>query len=134
MTEWCCRTLVASPYYFRLCLTEKDFHRELKRLELPRGEWPNYIHGEHSHATTHFLHSCRGQHLVIVCMRDWETRNGVEIAGLLVHEATHIWQESMRNIGETSPSDEFMAYGIQNLSQELMDAFVRQTGSGISPK
>lgn len=117
-----------SPYYFRLCLTEKEFHRELKRLELPRGEWPDFVLNPQSQATTHLLHSREGKRLAIVCMRDWEKWSGIEIAGLLVHEATHIWQEGMRDIGERSPSDEFMAYGIQLLSQELMESFVRQSG------
>jgi len=46
---------------------------------------------------------------------------------LIVHEATHIKQKIMHTIGETNPSAEFEAYMMQNISANLMLAFVEQT-------
>lgn len=46
-----------------------------------------------------------------------------QVYGLLVHEAVHVWQRIMEYIGESKPSDEFMAYGIQAIAQELMFAY-----------
>lgn len=42
---------------------------------------------------------------------------------LLVHEAVHIFQRVCNYIGEDKPSDEFEAYCIQAISQELMYAW-----------
>jgi hypothetical protein len=59
-------------------------------------------------------------------MRDFEGRNPIEVAGLLVHEAVHVWQEYCHGIGEATPASEQEAYGIQAISQELMAEFDRQ--------
>jgi len=59
-------------------------------------------------------------------MRDFEGRNPIEVAGLLVHEAVHVWQEYCHGIGEDTPGSEQEAYGVQAISQELMAEFDRQ--------
>lgn len=46
-----------------------------------------------------------------------------QVYGLIVHEAVHVWQRIVEHIGEHKPSDEFMAYGIQTIAQELMFAY-----------
>ncbi len=47
----------------------------------------------------------------------------VEIAGILVHEAAHVWQEIRAAMGEKNPSIEFEAYSMQAIFQELYSAF-----------
>lgn len=42
---------------------------------------------------------------------------------MLVHEAIHIWQEMCGIIGEKYPSQEFEAYCVQQISQNLMYEF-----------
>lgn len=120
--KWLNRSIITSPLHFALCLKAKDFQRELKRLNVPRDDWPNFILNEYSHATTHFLQR-RGKIIAIVCLGSTKGRTPVEINGLLVHEAVHIWQEIRENIGEARPSSEFEAYSIQAIAQSLMDAY-----------
>lgn len=40
---------------------------------------------------------------------------------LLVHEAVHVAQAYWRELGEDEPSDEFMAYTVQQVAQYLME-------------
>jgi len=120
---WCNRGMIESPFYTAVCLSEEAFHRALKQMKLPKKDWPSFMQSRYADATVHMFDSGRS-HAAIVCMRGWEGREPIEIAGLLVHEATHMWQEYCEQIGEHSPSKEFEAYGIQALSQSLMQGFV----------
>ena len=70
---------------------------------------------------------CEGNECFIVCIGDVRGKDPIEVAGLIVHEATHIKQHVMRIIGEKNPSDEFEAYMMQNISANLMQCFVEQT-------
>ncbi|NIE95171.1 hypothetical protein F3J02_01510 [Acinetobacter sp. Tr-809] len=47
----------------------------------------------------------------------------IQIHGLLLHEAVHIWQEITQLMGEESPSVEFEAYSIQAIAQDLFEMF-----------
>jgi hypothetical protein len=53
----------------------------------------------------------------------------VEIAGILVHEAVHIWQEYCDFYGEDKPGREQEAYAIQFIAHELMTEFARKVYS-----
>ena len=64
-----------------------------------------------------------------MCLRDWKGRNPIEVAGLLVHEAVHVWQGYCIDIGEREPGKEQEAYGIQAIAQELMAEFARRADS-----
>jgi hypothetical protein len=87
---------------------------------------------EISSATTHLFNAINGgRRCALICIRDYEKYSGIEVAGLLVHEAVHIWQEILRNIGEENPSEEFEAYSIQSISQNLMAEFIAQTNRGV---
>ncbi len=44
----------------------------------------------------------------------------VQIMGILVHEAVHIWQEIRTAMGEDNPSSEFEAYSIERISEDLI--------------
>lgn len=80
-----------------------------------------------ANATMHSLENKAGELVCIVVLGDWAGRSPVEIAGLLVHEAVHVWQRYCDGIGERSPADEQAAYGIQSIAQELMQSFAEQT-------
>ena len=47
----------------------------------------------------------------------------IQIHGLLLHEAVHIWQEVKLRMGEESPSSEFEAYSVQAIAQDLFEMF-----------
>lgn len=63
--------------------------------------------------------------LIVTLANGVEKRqNRVEIAGLLAHEATHVWQYVRRHMGEDSPSPEFEAYSVQAIFQGLYQAWL----------
>lgn len=81
----------------------------------------------HANATAHFMDNKDGSLACMVTLGCWAGRSPVEVAGLLVHEAVHVWQHYCDRIGERRPGDEQMAYGIQCIAQELMQSFSEQT-------
>jgi hypothetical protein len=123
--EWLSRDIAAPAPYYTLVLSQEEFDAELKRLKIPLGT--PYISTTHANATTSFLTSTKGAHCAIVALGPWEGRSGIEIAGLLVHEAVHVWQEYAEHIGERTPGSEQEAYAIQSIAQRLMGEFARRT-------
>jgi hypothetical protein len=64
----------------------------------------------------------------IVQIGDTSERTSVEIHGLLLHEAVHVWQRVKQRMGETNPSTEFEAYSIQSIAQDLFEMFEESQG------
>lgn len=126
MSVWIDTTLAKAFCYVGLCTTEKLFHKQLRRMKMPRDQWPSFLLNQHANATAHQFEQPDGKFCVIVCMHPNLDRSGVVVAGLLVHEAVHIWQWHRESIGEKAPSSEYEAYAIQNLSQGLMEAYTAQ--------
>lgn len=60
--------------------------------------------------------------LAIVQIKDSE-RSTIEIHGLLLHEAVHVWQRIRQLMGEQEPSKEFEAYSIQAIAQDLFEMY-----------
>ncbi|MEO3357253.1 hypothetical protein [Acinetobacter haemolyticus] len=50
-------------------------------------------------------------------------KDPIEVYGLLLHEAVHIWQRVRQLMGETNPSVEFEAYSIQAIAQDLFEMY-----------
>jgi len=114
---------------WKYCLvtTEEAYYAEMDRLGVHRSEQGSPTGG--SAAAVTFVKAeanTAREDVAVVCILGFETKSGIEIAGLLVHEAVHVWQREVRHIGESEPSDEFMAYGIQWIAQELMEKFWAQ--------
>lgn len=123
--KWLNRSLLVGPY-LTLCTTEEMFRCVLvKDLEF-KGH-VDFLGSTHADATTHFLNNQSGEHVAVVCLSSTDGREPIEVAGLLVHEAVHIWREHCKWIGERNPGDETEAYAIQWISQQLFWEFVRQT-------
>lgn len=129
--NWLDRRIAAPGPCLALCLSEEAYLAAAKHLRCANhGPW---IKTEWSDATAHYFESDRGL-AVVVCLRGWGSRDPVEVAGLLVHEAVHVWQEYAERLGEVSPGREQEAYAIQSIAQELMADFVRQTSAKGSGK
>ncbi len=122
--RWLERGLVRSPLYLSLCTTERQFHRQLRHIGIARVDWPPFI-SLNANATAHFFHP-KGKAVAIVCIHPAPERDQLEVVGLLVHEAAHVWQEVLEHIGEHRPSAEFEAYSLQSILQTLLGEYRRQ--------
>jgi hypothetical protein len=121
--KWVDRALVVSPYRIALCTSKSKFRRELKRLKVPVGDWPEWIE-DGKDAMVHFLRCPKPYCLCcIVCIDKDAGHTPLEAIGLLLHEAVHIWQHSCEEINELEPSKEFEAYSIQTVAQRLIEAY-----------
>ena len=64
-----------------------------------------------------------GKLCFIVCLNNIIGKDLISVHGLIVHEATHVLQQTMRAINEPNPGKEIEAYIMQCVSQVLMDEF-----------
>jgi hypothetical protein len=63
--------------------------------------------------------------LALVVLPEADLQNPLGIAGVLIHEAVHIFQFALESVGEENVGDETMAYGIQRISMDLLEDFRR---------
>lgn len=128
METWGSRNLFVSPLYYTLVANIKQLNKELDRLEVSRDRisFPKYV----GHAECNFLYNkTTGKEICIVCINTGKSPDPNEICGLLVHEASHIQDYVFKLIGEKKPSEEFKAYTIQAISQELFKIYSVRTKS-----
>lgn len=122
--RWLDRRIAAPGPYLALCLSEKRYLKVMKHCGVSHPQpWLN----EGSNATMHALTKPNGDVTCVVCIHVEKNHSRIEIAGLLVHEAVHVWQEYALRIGERNPGSEQMAYGIQSVAQELLAEYERLT-------
>ena len=131
-TQWLSRNLVTSPYYYTICTDEKRFEKEMVGLKVKAKDVPDFLGSPNADGTTHFFDKWDGNRIegksAIVCVRyPAAGKTGCQYAGLLVHEAVHIWQAIRETLGERHPGSEQEACSIQSIAQELMIEFMRQT-------
>ena len=127
---WLDRRVAAPGPYLTLVTSQDEFDAVLRHCEMPLGT--PYLSSARADATVHFFDNQSGDSVAVVALGDTTGRSGVEIAGLLVHEAVHIWQTYRENIGETHPGREQEAYAVQGIAQELMAEYARRLG-GSTP-
>lgn len=123
--NWLDRRIACPGPYLALVLNQAEFDAAMRHCKVPVGL--PYLKGARSDATSHHLVNGSGAVVTVVALGDMAGRSGVEIAGLLVHEAVHVWQEYCDSIGETNPGREQEAYAVQAIAQELMAEYVRRT-------
>lgn len=124
--KWLRRDIITGPCV-KLILSEREFKREMRRLGYPDAEFLG-----NGHARTHsFTH--KGEPVSIVClgMNATKSYTMTAIAGVLVHEAMHVWRAFCKFIGEDEPSDEFEAYSVQHIAQQLIHSFREQIGVAL---
>lgn len=128
--RWLDRDLLVGPYLC-LCLSEAAFKATMDHMEVPEGKRPR--RWVTSDACVHIFDSGALEKVdsmcCVVCIDGAEAkgRDPVAVAGLLVHEAVHVFQNWSESIGEHQPSSEMEAYSIQAISQRLMWSFKEQT-------
>ena len=127
---WLDRRVAAPGPYLTLVTSQDEFDAVLRHCKMPLGT--PYLSSARADATAHFFDNQRGDSVAVVALGDTTGRSGVEIAGLLVHEAVHIWQTHRESIGETHPGREQEAYAVQCIAQELMAEYARRLG-GCTP-
>lgn len=122
--QWLDRRVAAPGPYLALCLAEHEFKALIQEFKAPDpGPW---ISTPQADATAHLLANQDGRRCCIICVREWRGRDPIELAGLLIHEAVHVWQCHADDIGERRPGDEQEAYAIQAIAQELLAEFARR--------
>lgn len=109
------------PVFYGFCPSEAAWKREMRKMKVKGEAYPG-----NAGCVTTFTHD--GKTCCIVTLGEAAEAPGrtrVEIAGLLVHEATHVWQkvrEAMNDPGQ--PSVEFEAYSVQAIFQGLYQAWL----------
>ena len=121
MIDWLDTTLIIGPRVV-LCLSREDYLEAVASID---GEADKHWLMEGRAAVFWFSH-VPGEAICVVTMDVQEHDDPIDLAGRLVHEATHCWQYYCEHIGEHKPSNEFMAYGIQNIAVKLMRSFNKQ--------
>lgn len=124
--NWLDRRVSAPGPYLALVLSQGEFDAAMRHCRVQEGR-PFVNAG--AHATTHCLDNGRGDLACVVGLSDTSGRDPIEVAGLLVHEAVHVWQQHCESIGEDNPAAEQEAYGIQAIAQELMAEYSRRIGA-----
>lgn len=121
--KWLDRRIARPAPYLCLCLGEDEYKAVMRGSGLDAADYGRWLNAG-ADATTHFFQKDR-QSIAVVCLRA-SNHNAIEIAGLLVHEAVHVWQEYCQDMGEKFPGSEQEAYAIQAISQELMAEYARR--------
>lgn len=121
--KWLERDLIQGPR-LTLVLSQAEMDSLMRTLNHPLRPYLN----PGAPATTTFFDSSNGDVVAVVGLNFAEAlaHTGIEVAGILVHEAVHIWQEWCKSRGEDEPSIEFEAYSIQTISQRLMEEYRRR--------
>jgi hypothetical protein len=121
--RWLNRRVAKQGPYLTLCLTEEEQRHALRGLTKSNVKFP--VTG----ALCTTMHNEKTDELcavVSVSQHSQDMCNAIEMAGLLVHEAVHIWQQHSTDMGETNPGAEQEAYAIQAISQELLAEYARR--------
>jgi hypothetical protein len=120
--RWLDRDIVIGPY-LTLTLTQEETIAAYKHLA-PK-EFNPETSIKYSAGVTYSFY--RDDKLaIIVALDNWAKRDLPSIIGLIIHEASHVIDIFMETIGETTPSSEFKAYSIQNVSQILIEEFLER--------
>lgn len=121
--KWLERAVIAGPY-LTYCDSEEEFKEILKHLEFKHEvpEWSNPTGGRmHTFTAPGKMPTC----VVCVTPEIYKRELGAAI-GLLIHEATHVWQVLREELNETKPSHEFEATSIQIISSNLIWEFLER--------
>ncbi|CAD7023175.1 hypothetical protein REJC140_00118 [Pseudorhizobium endolithicum] len=107
--------------------SQAAWDKEMKRVRMPE-PWPGKAHcGGYTHLA---VNDTTGEAIIYVIVFEASERNALEVISTIVHEAVHVWQFLCRHIGEDSPGIEMEAYGIQMITEGLINAYTSTQGKG----
>lgn len=122
MTAWLNRTLLLGPRV-AVVSTEREFRKVLKALVV---EDDDPYCEPHWHGCVHSYRTGSGELVCVVGLNLDALRamTSIEAAGVLVHEAVHVWQRTRDVMGNDGRETE--AYAIQNIASNLMLEYSRR--------
>ncbi|UPT53211.1 hypothetical protein [Synechococcus phage Ssp-JY42] len=108
------------PAYIGFCPSKKAWRREMKRLGVTGQDYPD-APGNTS------TYESKGKFCIIVSLNEKaasaEGATDLQVAGLLCHEAVHVWQFVKKNMGVFGDVDwETEAYSVQSIFQNIYGA------------
>lgn len=107
--------------------SEKAWHKEMWRMRCSE-EWP-----EKPSAAGHtkwLENHTTGHAVILVTLHKSSERDAMEVISTIIHESVHVWQFICQMIGEKSPGIETEAYMIQNIAEQLIEAYTSTQGKG----
>ena len=127
---WCDSAIVISPFYYTICLSEKQFKQQMQIAGVPKTDYPESYQGSKTSNATcwTFTPSAKDKYkeFIIVTVDNWQDKTPEQVVALIVHEATHIKQKIVNRLGGIDVGAEFEAYTMQNIVQNLLYAFNTQ--------
>lgn len=112
--EWC-----MSPFqHMQYTLARDQLHMDLLFDDMQESDQFLSIEG----ATAQVDYYQEGTYAVVQ-LGDTSGRDLIEVYGLLLHEAVHLWQQVRVLMGEREQSSEFEAYSIQAIAQDLFEMY-----------
>lgn len=117
---WLPGGLQECSFKYRLVTSAKEFQKLLSKLRLGADA---YCDDGALAQTYHY----RDAGVCLVCLKEGLALSDIEVFGLLVHEAVHVWQFHCEWIGEEKPGNETEAYAIQKIATELIKAYSKSS-------
>lgn len=124
-TRWLDQAIISCELHYCLVLSQKEYEAAVAQVEDPKGWWGFWLKDEHTGANCHWAKDKKGANHCIVSLKA-DGLSGIQIAGMLCHEAVHIFQEHCRIMGEDTPSDEFQAWSIQHITEQLLKEYAKR--------
>lgn len=121
--KWLNRRVAQLGPFLTLCLSQEELDNSTKNLTRCNVEFP--LDGAIC-TTFENEKTCELVSIVSVSKKSQKSCNAIEMAGLLIHESVHVWQNYANSIGEQNPGSEQEAYAIQGISQELLAEYARR--------
>jgi hypothetical protein len=122
--------LSAALPHIALCVTEQEFDQALKDAGRPgMWTWAEASTPPAKASTFTVQDPATGRSSCIVAVYNHSDIAPRDLAAILVHEATHIWQRYREVIGEDRPGREQEAYAMQFISGALFDAYAERIGN-----
>ena len=122
--KWLPRQIAYPGPHLALCITQEQFEEICEDYGYPKEP---YLSSSAASMRWYEGEDGTSSDMAVVCIKPLPKRDELVAFGMLVHEATHVWQKHAASLGEHSPADEQEAYAIQFISQNLMREYRRLT-------